>query len=223
MIRAVVFDVGETLVDETRQWALWADWLGVSRRDFSAALQDVIASGAHHRRVFDRFAPGLDVDAADRTRIAAGQGYVVAPQDFYPDALACLAALRSQGLVVGIAGNQPESAEAALRSWRIPVDFIASSSGWGIEKPSPRFFERITEVVDLPSSAIAYVGDRLDNDIIPARAAGMAAIFLRRGPWGMAHSTSPDIAQATARIEGLDALPAVISALNGGQGAARAA
>ena len=29
MIKAVVFDVGETLVDETREYGTWADWLGV--------------------------------------------------------------------------------------------------------------------------------------------------------------------------------------------------
>ena len=30
MIRALVFDVGETLIDETRIWSRWADRLGVS-------------------------------------------------------------------------------------------------------------------------------------------------------------------------------------------------
>lgn len=38
MIEAVVFDVGETLIDETRQWGEWADWLGVPRFTFLAAL-----------------------------------------------------------------------------------------------------------------------------------------------------------------------------------------
>ncbi len=31
MIDAVVFDVGETLVDETREYGTWADWLGVPK------------------------------------------------------------------------------------------------------------------------------------------------------------------------------------------------
>ena len=34
MIRAVVFDVGECLVDETREYGTWADWLGVPRHTF---------------------------------------------------------------------------------------------------------------------------------------------------------------------------------------------
>ncbi len=31
MIRAVVFDVGERLVDATREYGTWADWLGMPR------------------------------------------------------------------------------------------------------------------------------------------------------------------------------------------------
>ena len=36
MINAVVFDVSETLVDESREYGTWADWLGVPRHTFSA-------------------------------------------------------------------------------------------------------------------------------------------------------------------------------------------
>jgi len=38
---------------------------------------------------------------------------------------------------------------------------------------------------------IAYVGDRLDNDIPPALAAGMIAVFVRRGPWGWIDAPTP--------------------------------
>lgn len=173
-----------------------------------------ILPAAHHRRVFDRFAPGLDVDAAIRDREATGQGYVIEARDFYPDALSCLAALRSQGLVVGIAGNQPEAAESALLACGVTADFIASSARWGIEKPSPCFFERIVAITGLAPAAIAYVGDRLDNDILPARTAGMAAILLDLGPWAMAHAIDPDRARATATVAHLAALPGLIARLN---------
>lgn len=60
-VRAVVFDVGETLVDETRAWGLWADWLGVPGLTFFAALGAVIARGGHHREVFELFRSGIDL------------------------------------------------------------------------------------------------------------------------------------------------------------------
>jgi hypothetical protein len=53
IIQALFFDIGETLVDETRQWGEWADWLGVTRLTFFAALGATIERGDHHRHVFD--------------------------------------------------------------------------------------------------------------------------------------------------------------------------
>jgi hypothetical protein len=38
LIRAVFLDVGETIVDESREYGTWADWLGVPRHTFSAVM-----------------------------------------------------------------------------------------------------------------------------------------------------------------------------------------
>ena len=51
-VRAVFFDVGETLVDESRMWGEWADWLGVPRFTFFAVLGAVIARGEFAGRLF---------------------------------------------------------------------------------------------------------------------------------------------------------------------------
>jgi hypothetical protein len=71
-IRAVFLDVGETLIDETRLWHLWADWLRVERADFMDELAAVIRRRQHHRSVFERFRAGFDVDEERRARLAAG-------------------------------------------------------------------------------------------------------------------------------------------------------
>ncbi|HWA49050.1 MAG TPA: HAD family hydrolase [Dongiaceae bacterium] len=210
MIRAVFFDVGETLVDETRQWISWADWLGVTPLTFCAALGAVIERGEHHRRVFDYFVPGLDIAAEDAKRRAAGKGYAIEARDLYPDALPTLAALKAKGLKIGIAGNQPERAEAALAQAGVTADYLASSERWGVEKPSPQFFARIAETAGLAPHQIAYVGDRLDNDVLPARAAGLFAVFLVRGPWGLVHARRPEKARASLVIDRLSDLPAAL-------------
>ena len=134
-------------------------------------------------------------------------------RDLYADALPCLSSLRSLGYRVGIAGNQPSEAELALLHVGFKVDFVASSSSFGVAKPSPVFFSKIVELAATPAARIAYVGDRLDNDIIPAREAGLAAIFIARGPWGRAHVRRPEIAMASRVIAGLDALPSVLAGL----------
>src|SRR6266540_1097221 len=73
-LRAVFFDVGETLVDETREYGTWADWLGVARHTFSAVFGAVIARGGDHRETFQYFKPGFDLAAERDRRAAAGRG-----------------------------------------------------------------------------------------------------------------------------------------------------
>jgi HAD superfamily hydrolase (TIGR01549 family) len=214
-IRAVVFDVGETLINEARLWRGWARYLDVSEEEFSAALEDAIGRGQHHRKVFERFRPGLDVDKARRERAAAGDPDVFDARDLYPDALPCLQDLRRRGYRVGIAGNQPKEAEAALKALGFEADIVASSAGWGIAKPNPKFFAKIIEVCRQPAAAIAYVGDRLDNDIVPAREAGMAAVFIERGSWGRTHARRPEAAQADQILRNLDELPDALCRIGG--------
>jgi FMN phosphatase YigB (HAD superfamily) len=182
-ITAVVLDVGETLVDETRAWTVWAKHLGVPTLTFFAALGAILARGGSHREVLELFRPGIDVDAEAEALGVAGKSDLLSLDDLYPDAVACLTELRAAGYVVGLAANQPAPAAAVLSAIGVPLDLVATSEGWGVAKPSPAFFERIVAELELPADSIAYVGDRLDNDVRPARAAGMVSVWIRRGPW----------------------------------------
>jgi HAD superfamily hydrolase (TIGR01549 family) len=214
-ISTVFFDVGETLVDETRQWGGWADWLGIPRLTFFAALGAVIERGQHHRQVFELMRPGIDLKREQAARTAAGQSEHFDRSDFYADALPCLETLRRQGYRIGLAGNQPEGVEELLRAMELPADLIASSAVWGVEKPSPEFFVRVAALAGEAPARIAYVGDRVDNDVAPAAAAGMAAVFLRRGPWGYLQASHPDAGRAAIRLDGLAALPEALRSLRG--------
>ena len=68
VIGAVVLDVGECLVNETREYGTWADWLGVPRHVFSAVFGAVIARGQDYRETFQVFRPGFDLDKARQQR-----------------------------------------------------------------------------------------------------------------------------------------------------------
>jgi HAD superfamily hydrolase (TIGR01549 family) len=206
-LRAVVFDVGETIIDETRAWTAWADWLGISRLTFLAVCGAVIARGGDHREPLRIFRPGLDLREELRRREEAGAGERITADDLYPDAVPCLRALQAAGYLVGVAGNQPAHAEAAISGLGLALDLVASSHSWGVEKPDPRFFERIAAELDLPPADIAYVGDRVDNDVRPAAAAGMRAIFLRRGPWAWIQAPRDDPPEATLTVASLAELP----------------
>ena|SRR5277367_526589 len=212
-IRAVCFDVGETLIDETRHWSEWAEFLGVPTLTLFTALGVTMERGQSLRRVFEIFRPDLEFSKARQMRAAQGYRYDFRVSDLYPDAVPCLATLKSRGLKVLIAGNQPIEAEAALARLELPADLIATSAGWGVSKPDAAFFDRVIDAAGEPAESIAYVGDRMDNDVLPARAAGMVAVLLRRGPWGWMHAERPDAAEADLLLDNLTVLPDALAAL----------
>lgn len=207
VIRAVFFDVGETLIDETRPWEEWADWLGVPRLTLFGVLGGVIERGEPHTRAFDLVRPGVDLEKERAARATHGVTDRMLARDLYPDAVDCLKALRAGGYIVGVAGNASARHEQQLAAMSLPVDVITSSEALGADKPAPEFFHGISEITRLDPAEVAYVGDRLDNDVLPAISIGMVGVFVRRGPWGYLHSTRPELDQADVLIDSLDELP----------------
>jgi FMN phosphatase YigB (HAD superfamily) len=189
-VEAVVFDVGETLVDETRLWERAADAAGVPRFTLMGVLGGLAARGEHHGRVWEIL--GVEPPTAN-----------LELDGFYADALPCLERLRDAGYVVAASGNTPASVETELRRH---VDRAGSSASWGVDKPSPEFFARVVELAGVEPGKIAYVGDRVDNDIAPALAAGLVGVHIRRGPWGYLHEPPA----GALRIDSLDELPTVL-------------
>jgi len=218
VIRAVVFDVGECLVNETREYGTWADWIGVSRHTFSAMFGAVIAQGRDYRETFQAFRPGFDLTKEREKRAAAGQPEYFDEEDLYPDVRPALARLRADGCWVGIAGNQTIQAGRILRSLDLPSDMIATSDDWGVSKPDPGFFEAVAREIPCASAETLYVGDRLDNDIRPAGAAGFKTALIRRGPWAVIQQNDPEAERlSTLRIDSLTDLPELVAALNAGE------
>jgi HAD superfamily hydrolase (TIGR01549 family) len=181
-IEWVILDVGETLIDETRVWATWARHVGVSPLTFAAALGAVIADGAHHQSVFDRLGvadwraliPAVDDELGD-----------LRASDLYPDALAAERGLRKHGYRTALIANQPARRHDELLALGFEPDVIAMSEAMGVAKPADAFYRRALELLGNPDPRrVAHVGDRVDNDVVPARRNGLRSIWIRRGPWG---------------------------------------
>lgn len=214
MIRAVVFDVGEVIVNESREYGTWADWLGIPRHTFSAVFGAVVASGRDYREVFEEFRPGFDLHEERSARAAAGRPEGFGAEDLYPDAVPCMSELRADGLLVGVAGNQTARAESILRGLELPADWIGTSAGWGVEKPDLEFFQRVVTEAAVEPAEVLYVGDRLDNDIRPALRAGLQAALLRRGPWGRLLSDPEAERRCLGVMSGLVELPGLVTTHN---------
>ena len=185
-----MFDVGETLVDETGMWTRVAGAGGVTPFTLMAGLGATIALGRDHNDVWELL--GIERPAGTWTM-----------DEWYPDALPCLERLRAEGYRICASGNFPSFVEDDLRAH---LDAVGSSESWGVHKPDPEFFARVTELAGAGPGKIAYVGDRVDNDVVPALAAGMVGVHIRRGPWGHLQEPPP----AAIRITSLGELPAVL-------------
>jgi HAD superfamily hydrolase (TIGR01549 family) len=201
-LRAVFFDVGETLVDEERWWRELAEHEGLQPHVVWAALGVTIARGEEHDDLWRH----LGVERPDTWWHRVSYSH----EDLYPDAIACLEGVRALGLRVGIVGNQTETLEHWARDSLLPADVISSSASLGVRKPDARFFGHIVGLAGCAPGEIAYVGDRVDNDVLPAAAAGLIAIHVRRGPWGRLQKTPP---QAALAVEDLASLPQALASL----------
>jgi HAD superfamily hydrolase (TIGR01549 family) len=189
--RWVCLDVGETLVNESRIWTCWADALEISPFTFMAAMGAVLARGGDFRDTF-KFLGYDDWESLRPQVMAAFGGFE--ERDLYVDAKPTLDALRAAGFRLAIVANQPANRTDELRFLGVRADVMAMSEEMGVHKPDPAFFDEALKLMGNPApELVAYVGDRLDNDVGPAAAAGMKPIWLRRGPWAAITTDTPPV------------------------------
>jgi HAD superfamily hydrolase (TIGR01509 family) len=178
----------------------------------AGVLGATIERRVDHLEALRAIRPGFDLEAERRARAAAGVPDEPRAADLYPDAVPCLEAAAAAGYGVGIVGNTSAEMEPFLRD-QCRAGFVASSAGLGAAKPDPAFFTAVARLTGTEPERIAYVGDRVDNDVLPARAAGMVAVHIRRGPWGHLHALWPEAGRAHLRIDSLGELLAGLARL----------
>ena len=205
--RWVVLDVGETLIDESRIWRAWADELDIPQLTFMSVFGAIVARGQGYHDIGAYFE--IEDWRRHREAVDARIGGFEAG-DLYPDALPAIEALREQGYRVAVIGNQPAERHAQLEALGVRPEVMAMSEAMGVMKPDPEFFRVALGLLGHPDPVdVAYVGDRVDNDVVPSSAAGMRAIWLRRGPWGVVPAGEPpeaalvvgSLTELTERIE----------------------
>jgi len=208
---AFIFDVGETLVDESRIWLRWAQRLGVPPATFMGLIGAQAALDQPLEQAFAIAKPGIDLAAEEAAWLREQPDSLRSgfnQDDLYPDVIPALTKLAAAGHRLIIAGNQPAAALTALKAMYLPVDLIINSAELGYEKPDPKFFAAIAGYAKqldhrlADPARITYVGDRLDNDVLPAAAAGMNPVLIRRGPWGYLHAGRP----AATAVKVIDSL-----------------
>jgi putative hydrolase of the HAD superfamily len=133
-----------------------------------------------------------------------------------PDIDGLLRRLRDRGLKLGIVANQPQIARERLARAGIGdlFDHHGLSGLTGVSKPDPRAFQGAADALAVAPAACIMVGDRIDNDIVPAKALGMAAIQFRGGRHRRQRPRSP-AEEPDAVVTDVRELEAAIDALLG--------
>ncbi len=169
------FDIGSTLVDETAAY---------DHRITDMIVGTPLSFDEVNAKRIELAKQGLDGNSA----IIKLFGLAKTPwrsedETLYADADSILRDLKSRGYKLGIIANQAPGATERLKNWGIADCFsvIASSSELGVAKPDPRIFEKALVMAGCTASQAVMIGDRLDNDIIPAKQFGMQTIWIRQG------------------------------------------
>lgn len=101
----------------------------------------------------------------------------------YNDCEETLRILCEKGYKLGVIANQLPGAKERLEAWGIGKYFevTASSAEIGVSKPDPRIFKTALEMAGCKPENAVMIGDRLDNDIRPAKELGMRTVRIRKG------------------------------------------
>ena len=190
----VLFDVGYCLMDETSRLRRALVWLTGALAAAGYPRSEVELDAAYRsacRRpdptepsLLVQMLRSLELPAETVAGLRRAVPWDAAPLETYPETGAALRDLRAAGFRLGVLANQPASARLDLERAGIAAlcDGVWLSAAVGLAKPDPAFFRLALEAWALPPSRVAYVGDRPDNDVAPARMLGMTAVRLCRGP-----------------------------------------
>lgn len=175
MIKWIFFDVGSTLIDETEA--------------YDHRVREMTAGTSITFKEFDDVRIALARQGFDGNSAAIKHfGLTKTPWHSedevpYSDAHGTLAALIDKGYKLGIIANQKIGTAERLESWglRQYFDVIAASAEIGYAKPDKEIFEKAFELARCTAEESVMIGDRLDNDIIPAKAIGMKTVWVKNG------------------------------------------
>ena len=169
------FDIGSTLVAETEA--------------YNHRIREMIQNTAVSFEEFDRmrihFAKqGLNGDLEAIKHFGLTKTPWHSEDEIpYSDAAATLKELKRRRYHIGIIANQSPGAANRLKNWGLSehIDVVAASAELGASKPDKAIFEQALNMAGCSPSETAMIGDRLDNDIIPATELGMVTVWIPNG------------------------------------------
>jgi HAD superfamily hydrolase (TIGR01549 family) len=187
-IRWIFLDVGDTLLDERKSMTDWCRQVAqvLTRREHPTTASAVWAA---RQRAYAELAPDLLGRLLENLGIPSTHRdvyqhlrYEHALERPFAGATDVLRRLGSR-FRLGVVANQAAGTEQRLcgHGWRRVFSVCVSSTEEGLRKPDPAIFQLALDRAGCRAEQAVMVGDRVDNDIAPAKALGMATIRVRQG------------------------------------------
>lgn len=174
-IKWFFFDVGSTLMDETEAYN--------HRIRDAIAGTDISFEQFQEKRVF--FAKqNLKSDLAALEFFGLSKPAWHREDEVpYPESEEILQYLKKLGYRLGVIANQSLGTAERLKQRNLLqyIDVVAAFAELGVAKPAPAIFERALEMAGCQPQEAVMVGDRLDNDMVPAKKLGMKTVWIKQG------------------------------------------
>ena len=182
----IFFDVGSTLIDESRAYERRI-------REMTAGT-DITPEMFQQKRIDfakqneNSFPAAAQFFGLQKTLWPKGEEFP------YPDAKTILRYLWNKGYRIGVIANQSPGTSDRLKQWGLYqyIGVVAASAELGFAKPDLRIFKQAFEMAGCQAENAVMIGDRLDNDIAPAKKLGMKTVWIRQGDALYQSPVSPD-------------------------------
>lgn len=201
-IKWIFFDIGSTLVDESvvyeRRFKAISKLANVSKE---YVFQKAIAFYKNNKKG--------DLEAINLFGVNMPK-WESQYEMLFDDTELCLRVLSSK-YKIGIIANQDYGTENRLINFGIRqyIDVIIASAEEGVAKPDKRIFELALNRTNCKAEHAVMIGDRIDNDIIPAKEMGMKTVWIKQG-MGKYWKISNDYENADFVIDNLSELLTIL-------------
>ena len=201
-IKWIFFDIGSTLIDESVAYR--------KRIERTIAGTNVTYDDFYYKMVeISKY------NQSGYNKALEAYGLKMAPWNsddefVYPEAENCLCEL-SEHYKIGIIANQNLGSEERLEKLGLLkyIDLVIASAEEGVAKPDLRMFQIALDRANCKPEKALMVGDRIDNDIVPANKIGMKTIWIKQG-FGKYCELKTEIEQPDYTVESLNELISIL-------------